>query len=74
MSERPSKEQMQTAFKKFDKDGSGYLNHAEVKEALAEIYADINYPFSDADVTAMINMADTQNDGKIQIEEFVNLY
>lgn len=60
-------------FKKLDKDGSGQLDHNEVKKALKEMYASIDLRLSDADIDHMIATVDKNKDGKVNIEEFVNL-
>lgn len=61
------------SFKKLDVDNSGYLNKDEIKKALKEIYSEIDIRLSDSDIDHLIQSVDKNNDGKIQIEEFVNL-
>lgn len=60
-------------FKKYDKDGSGQLDHKEVKDALKSLYSSIDLRLSDADIDRMIAQVDKNKDGKISIDEFVNL-
>jgi Ca2+-binding EF-hand superfamily protein len=60
-------------FKKLDKDKSGYLDHDEIKRCLRDLYESIDLKMSDAYVEALINQVDKNKDGKISVEEFVNL-
>ena len=60
-------------FKELDKDGSGYLSRDELKYALTRLYENIDLKLTDADIQALLNQADKNKDGKIQIEEFMTL-
>ncbi|XP_027333016.1 calcium-dependent protein kinase 29-like isoform X2 [Abrus precatorius] len=54
------------AFQYFDKDNSGYITRDELRQALTE------YQMADeATIDEVINDVDTDNDGKINYEEFV---
>ncbi|XP_019644908.1 PREDICTED: calmodulin-beta-like [Branchiostoma belcheri] len=57
------------AFKSFDKDGSGTLNKAEVKSAMATIGRNYN----DEQIDKLFELFDSNRDGVLQYEEFVNL-
>ncbi|TYQ31111.1 EF-hand domain-containing protein [Pseudanabaena sp. UWO310] len=60
-------------FKELDKDGSGYLSRDELKDALKRLYENIDLKLTDANIQALLNQADKNKDGKIQIEEFMTL-
>ncbi|KRX07285.1 hypothetical protein PPERSA_06900 [Pseudocohnilembus persalinus] len=60
-------------FARFDKDNSGYLDTQEVRHLLAATYQEMgmpNFTPSDDDVTVWIRMTDTNNDGRISLEEY----
>lgn len=61
--------EVRAAFKAMDKDNSGSLSHAEVKQ----VFADFGEKVSDKDVDALIKEADTDGDGSVNYEEFVKL-
>ena len=61
------KEQIREAFQRFDKDGSGYITAAELREAMTHVGQRLSVSAFDE----MIGAADTNEDGKIQYEEFV---
>ena len=60
------------AFKRFDKDGSGTLSHAEVRQLVKECGA-----FKGANLDEMaselISSADRNNDGAISLDEFLKV-
>jgi Ca2+-binding EF-hand superfamily protein len=60
-------------FKKLDKDRSGYLDHDEIRRCLKDLYESIDLKMSDTAVEALIGQVDRNKDGKISVEEFVNL-
>ncbi|XP_019616305.1 PREDICTED: calmodulin-like protein 3 [Branchiostoma belcheri] len=53
-------------FKSFDKDGSGYIEKAELREVLTVL----GVGNDEHTVQAMIAAADTNNDGRVSIIEF----
>ena len=57
------------AFKKFDLNNSGYISVLELKEILAKI----GQNYSEQQIAAMISMVDTDNDGRLNFQEFVRL-
>jgi Ca2+-binding EF-hand superfamily protein len=60
-------------FKKLDADNTGFLDRNEVKRSLKELYDAIDLKLTDADVDNLIKRVDKNNDGKISIDEFINL-
>lgn len=73
MAKAGDKSELLEQFKKFDKDQSGFLNKEEIKVALNEIYSHIDLHLGDADIDHLISLVDKNGDGKICIEEFVQL-
>ena len=73
MADSAQKDKITQKFKSLDKDNSGFLNRDEVKKGLKEIYAEIDLKLTDVDIDQMIKRADKNNDGKIQINEFVEM-
>lgn len=65
-----SDEQVRQMFKKFDADGNGYIDEVELKEMLAKIMGK-DVPM--AEVKQMIHDVDMNNDGRIDIYEFIKL-
>jgi len=59
-------------FKKFDADGSGFIEENEVPALLTETYANIgvNYKPTSEDVRVWISMGDQNSDGKISLPEY----
>lgn len=63
-------------FQKYDIDKNGVLDHDEVQEAIRDMNSHLELlglDLSDKDIEQMIQRADKNQDGKIQIDEFVNL-
>ena len=58
------------AFKKFDTDGSGYLERGEIKKFLCKKGVE---DVSDYDVEYVLACADKDGDGRIDITEFSRL-
>jgi len=56
-------------FKAIDLDSSGYINPTELKKGLKDRGVDM----TDKEVDEIIGAADTDNDGKLNYEEFVNM-
>ena len=73
MADAAQKAKIHEEFKKLDSDNTGFLDKNEVKRALKECYDSMDLRLSDADVDHLIKSVDKNNDGKISIEEFVNL-
>ncbi|XP_061173346.1 uncharacterized protein LOC133182517, partial [Saccostrea echinata] len=62
-------DEMQAAFKVFDKDGSGKIDAEELKTAMMNL----GERMSDKDVNEMIAAADLDSDGKVDYKEFVKI-
>ncbi|KAK1273144.1 Calcium-dependent protein kinase 33 [Acorus gramineus] len=61
-------ENLSKAFKYFDKDESGYITRDELKQAMTE------YGMGDeATINEILNDVDTDNDGRINYEEFATM-
>lgn len=61
-------------FKRFDKDGNGILDKAEIKEAIQTLDMELNnLNFTDEEVDEMINKLDKDGDGQINFMEFIAL-
>lgn len=65
-----SKQELQTAFKKFDADNNGYITTTELNHILTRMGRHI----SRDDVEAMIRSLDSSGDGKISFDEFCKLF
>ena len=61
---------MVRAFKKFDKDGSNFLDRDEIKEFLCKRGVE---EVSECDVDYVLTCADMNGDGRIDIDEFSKL-
>ena len=64
-----SKEEVIEAFRCFDKDNSGYLDAAVLRQILAEL-GDV---MEDFEINDLVQHADFQRNGKIKYADFVNL-
>jgi len=58
-------EKLQSAFKMFDKDGSGFISSEEIKEILS-----FGKSVSDHAVNEIVKQVDANGDGQISFEEF----
>ena len=58
-----------TAFRRFDKDGSGYITRDEAHSVLSKYLG-----FSAAQSKAMLDDCDVNNDGKLSYREFAEFY
>jgi len=58
---------MRSVFRSFDKDGSGSIDHNELKAAMKEAGSNL----SDADVDRIIKMVDKDGSGTLNYEEFI---
>jgi len=64
-----SEEEMRAAFRVFDMDGDGLIDHDELRETMHHL----NEPLTDEDVDSMIRVVDRNFDGKVDYEEFIQL-
>merc|ERR1712198_88655 len=66
---RDQDQEFAEAFRIYDRSGSGSLNGSDIRYVLNKLGTGI----SEADVTALIEEADSNRDGVIQYDEFVKL-
>lgn len=57
-------QEIRKAFKRFDTDGTGFLDHTQLKRALKNIGDQL----TEEECDEFFNLTDTNNDGKIDIE------
>lgn len=69
MKDTDSEAEIAEAFKVFDRNGDGKISAAELRHVLTSI----GEKLSDYEVDKMIEEADTNNDGEIDIKEFTQL-
>ena len=64
-----------SSFDKYDKDKSGYIEQAELKDVINEMASQLNRDtdISEEDVKNVLQAIDTNKDGKISKQEFSNL-
>ena len=62
-------EELKAAFEVFDVDGDGYLGFEEFSNALKQIGEN----FSDVEVREFINLADMEENGLMDVDEFIGL-
>ena len=62
------KAQISQAFQSFDIDNKGYVTAADAKRILG------NFGFKDSEILSLMRAHDTNNDGKLQFEEFVHFW
>ncbi|EGR31710.1 hypothetical protein IMG5_103540 [Ichthyophthirius multifiliis] len=63
-------------FKRYDSDGSGYLNDNEISGLIKDTFAEMgmnNYTPNTEDVRIWLQMADTNNDGTVSLDEYEEL-
>ncbi len=60
---------MHKVFTMFDKDGNGRID----KQELLEVFAEMGKVFSETDVQRMIDIADTDQSGALEYEEFIEI-
>ena len=60
-------EEFEEAFKRVDKDNSGFITSNEVEELLYETFG---YPALEEEIKMFMEEFDTNNDGKVSLEEF----
>ena len=70
MSEGDADEMLENAFKVFDTDGSGKLSAVELKDVLTRVG---ETALSEADALEVIQKADVNGDGELDIAEFIKL-
>ncbi|KAL2078385.1 hypothetical protein ACEWY4_026070 [Coilia grayii] len=67
-------ESIRSAFKMLDKDGSGYIEWNEIKYILSSVPNTVPLvPLSDEEAEALIQVADTDGDGRIDFKEFSDM-
>ena len=64
-----SDEEFEEAFKRVDRDNSGFITSNEVEELLYETYG---YPPLEEEVKMFMEEFDANHDGKVSLEEFKN--
>ena len=62
-----SDQEFEDAFKRVDRDNSGYITSNEVEELLYETYG---YPALEEEIKMFMEEFDSNHDGKISLEEF----
>ena len=60
-------EEFEEAFKRVDKDSSGFITSNEVEELLYETYG---YPALEEEIKLFMDEFDANQDGKVSLEEF----
>ena len=69
------KDQAILSFKKYDLDKSGFIDFKELKKLMNDLSDDIGIPRpSDDDLKAVIQDTDQNNDEKLQLDEFLELF
>jgi Ca2+-binding EF-hand superfamily protein len=63
--------QILLAFKYYDSDNNGYITVDELKTALSQ--NNDNHDYTNDEINSMIKSTDLNGDGKISIEEFIEL-
>jgi calmodulin len=66
---KPVDKALMDAFRAFDKNGDGMLSAVELKAAMAGL----GNPLSDPEIEAMIRLADSDGNGKVDYEEFAKM-
>jgi Ca2+-binding EF-hand superfamily protein len=69
MKDTDSQEEIEEAFKVFDKDGNGYISAAELRHVMTSL----GEKMSEEEVDEMIREADVDGDGQINYQEFVKM-
>ncbi|KAI8988086.1 calmodulin [Mycotypha africana] len=69
LKETDSQEEIEEAFKVFDKDGNGYISAAELRHVMTSL----GERLSEDEVDEMIREADVDGDGQINYQEFVKM-
>lgn len=69
MKDTDTEEELVEAFKVFDKDGSGFINTAEIRHVMTNL----GEKLSDEEVDEMVREADVDGDGQVNYEDFVKM-
>ena len=69
LSDTDNEEEIVEAFKVFDKNGDGYLSHAEMRHVMGNL----GEKLTDEEVEEMVAEADVDGDGSVNYEEFVKM-
>merc|ERR1712187_940162 len=64
-----TEEELNEAFKVFDRDGNGFISAAELRPVMTHL----GEKLTDEEVDEMIREADVDGDGQINYEEFVKM-
>ncbi len=62
------KDVIDQSFRHFDKDNKGYVSVEDAKRILG------GFLFTDAEIEALVKTHDTNQDGRLQYEEFVHFW
>lgn len=65
-----TEEDIENAFKVFDTDGNGYISKTELKHALTKCGT---YKFTNKQIEKMMEKVDSDKDGRVCYEEFIEL-
>ncbi|CAF2385453.1 unnamed protein product [Rotaria sp. Silwood2] len=65
-----SRHELLDAFKKFDRDGSGYITPDE----LQQVFSRMGKQLSKTELQSMLGSLDTSNDGQLSFDEFCKLF
>ena len=66
---KDSEKELRDAFKVFDKDGNGFISAQELRH----IMTSLGEKLTEEEVDQMIQEADTNGDGQVDYNEFVNM-
>ncbi|XP_070538755.1 calmodulin-like [Ptychodera flava] len=69
MSEQDPDEQLRAAFRAFDKDGDGFIGAQELRNVMANL----GEKMTEEEIEEMIREADTDGNGQVDYEEFVQM-
>ncbi|XP_060924574.1 uncharacterized protein LOC132998844 [Limanda limanda] len=69
MKDTDIEEEMREAFRLFDKDGNGYISAADLRQVMTNL----GEKLTDEEVDEMIGEADIDEDGQVNIAEFVQM-
>ena len=68
--ERTEEKELRKVFAEFDVDGKGAIEAEGIKRVLTKL----NIDHSDADIALMIDTADVNGDGKVDFNEFLQIF